>query len=196
MTLSQRTSAAHSVDHTPCQNAKTTMERGGPSIMHTTRSGYGAPEPESAAQALARVDTFITHHQACGDLVFQKRVDAPASPKTYSQNSTAKQSPCSQCSKDTRCASRRLPTASSMRTRNMSSLRRLPRSAGSSVLLDITPRSSNSPEQPASPWGKPGRPDDVGPGGREDSADQDSRVVAESGPIGGIDVYRRRPRGV
>jgi|UPI0004C3B0B3 hypothetical protein len=52
------------------------MERGGPSIMHTTRSGYGAPEPESAAQALARVDTFITHHQACGDLVFQKRVDA------------------------------------------------------------------------------------------------------------------------
>lgn len=43
--------------------------------MHTTRSGYGAPEPESAAQALVRVDTFITHHQACGDLVFQKRVE-------------------------------------------------------------------------------------------------------------------------
>ena len=52
------------------------MERGGPSIMHTTRSGYGAPEPESAAQALARVDTFIADHQARGDLVFQKRVEA------------------------------------------------------------------------------------------------------------------------
>lgn len=52
------------------------LERGEPSIMHTTRSSYGAPESESAAQALARVDTFITHHQACGDLVFQKRVDA------------------------------------------------------------------------------------------------------------------------
>lgn len=44
--------------------------------MHTTRSGSGAPEPESSAQAMARVDAFITHHQACGDLVFQKRVDA------------------------------------------------------------------------------------------------------------------------
>lgn len=117
----------------------------------------------------------------------------PASPRTYSPNSTTKQSPCSQRSKDTRCASRRLLRVSSMRTRNMSSLRRLHRSAGSSVLLDITLRSSNSPE-PASPWGKPGKPDDVGPGAREDSADQDSRVVAESGPISGIDVYQRRPR--
>lgn len=44
--------------------------------MHTTRSGYGAPEHESAAQALARVETFITDHQACGDLVFKKRVEA------------------------------------------------------------------------------------------------------------------------
>ncbi|MDJ0491050.1 hypothetical protein QNA24_32215 [Rhodococcus qingshengii] len=44
--------------------------------MHTTRSGYGAPEPESAAQALARVDTFITDHHARGDLVFKKRVEA------------------------------------------------------------------------------------------------------------------------
>ncbi|NHP14538.1 hypothetical protein G8767_13375 [Rhodococcus sp. IC4_135] len=38
---------AHSVDRISCQNAKTTMEFGGPSIMHTMRSGYGAPEPES-----------------------------------------------------------------------------------------------------------------------------------------------------
>ena len=52
------------------------MERGGPSIMHTARSGYCAPEPESAEQALARVDTFTTHHQARGDLVFKKRVEA------------------------------------------------------------------------------------------------------------------------
>lgn len=44
--------------------------------MHTARSGYGATEPESAAQALARVDTFITDHQARGDLVFKKRVEA------------------------------------------------------------------------------------------------------------------------
>ena len=49
--------------------------RGTP-IRHTKRSGYGAPEPESAAQALAWVDTFITHHQARGALVFQKRVEA------------------------------------------------------------------------------------------------------------------------
>ena len=40
------------------------------------RSGYGAPEPQSAAQSLARVDTFVTHHQARGDLVFQERVEA------------------------------------------------------------------------------------------------------------------------
>ncbi|MFI8664084.1 hypothetical protein ACIGKR_29100 [Rhodococcus qingshengii] len=52
------------------------MECGDQSITHTTRSGSGAPEPESAAQALARVDTFITDHQACGDLVFKKRVEA------------------------------------------------------------------------------------------------------------------------
>lgn len=44
--------------------------------MHTPRSGYGAPEPQSAAQSLARVDTFVTHHQARGDLVFQERVEA------------------------------------------------------------------------------------------------------------------------
>ncbi|MGR6520230.1 hypothetical protein ACU5JM_01155 (plasmid) [Rhodococcus erythropolis] len=44
--------------------------------MHTPRSGYGAPEPQSAAQSLVRVDTFVTHHQACGDLVFQERVEA------------------------------------------------------------------------------------------------------------------------
>lgn len=44
--------------------------------MHTPRSGYGAPEPQSAAQSLVRVDTFVTHHQARGDLVFQERVEA------------------------------------------------------------------------------------------------------------------------
>ncbi len=48
---------------------------GDQSITHTTRSGSGAPEPESSAQALARVDAFITDHQDRGDLVFQKRVD-------------------------------------------------------------------------------------------------------------------------
>lgn len=51
------------------------MECGDQSIMHTTRSGSGAPELESSAQALARVDAFITDHQDRGDLVFQKRVD-------------------------------------------------------------------------------------------------------------------------
>ncbi|MDV8015985.1 hypothetical protein R4P70_32245 [Rhodococcus sp. IEGM 1241] len=53
---------AHLVDRISCQNAKTTMKFGGPSIMHTMRSGYGAPEPESATQALAQVEIFITHH--------------------------------------------------------------------------------------------------------------------------------------
>ena len=51
------------------------MECGDQSITHTTRSGSGAPEPESSAQALARVDAFITDHQDRGDLVFPKRVD-------------------------------------------------------------------------------------------------------------------------
>lgn len=68
--------------------------------MHTPRSGYGAPEPQSAAQSLVRVDTFVTHHQARGDLVFQERVEAARTPKTYSPNATAKQSTCSQRSKD------------------------------------------------------------------------------------------------
>lgn len=44
--------------------------------MHTPRSGYGAPEPQFAAQSLVRVNTFVTHHQARGDLVFQERVEA------------------------------------------------------------------------------------------------------------------------
>ncbi|MDZ7912879.1 MAG: hypothetical protein U5O16_13780 [Rhodococcus sp. (in: high G+C Gram-positive bacteria)] len=58
-----------------CGNADIAMECGDQAITDTTRSGSGAPEPESSAQALARVDAFITDHQDRGDLVFQKRVD-------------------------------------------------------------------------------------------------------------------------
>ncbi|MCQ4127645.1 hypothetical protein NOU13_24395 [Rhodococcus erythropolis] len=44
--------------------------------MHTPRSGYGAPEPQSAVQSLVRVDTFVTHRQARGGLVFHERIEA------------------------------------------------------------------------------------------------------------------------
>ncbi|MBH5141846.1 hypothetical protein [Rhodococcus erythropolis] len=127
--------------------------------MHTTRSVYGAPEPESAAQALARVDTFITHHQACGDLVFQKRVNAA--------HITEDLLACIEA----QALSSYSTSHRDRRTRRSNRLH-----PGANRVDQMT-------------W-------DVGSGAREDSADQDSREVAESGPIGGIDVYRRRPRGV
>lgn len=43
-------------------------------LMRATRKRYGAPGPESAREALVRVETFIANHQTCGDLVFEKRV--------------------------------------------------------------------------------------------------------------------------
>ena len=74
----------------------------------------------------------------------------PTPPKIYLPNSTAKQSTCSQLPKDTRYVSRRRRPVSSMRTRIMFSLRRPPRSAGSSVERGTTPLSSNSPQLPDS----------------------------------------------
>lgn len=43
-------------------------------LMRETHKRYGAPGPESSREALVRVETFITNHQSCGDLVFEKRV--------------------------------------------------------------------------------------------------------------------------
>lgn len=43
-------------------------------LMRETHKRYGVPGPESTREALVRVETFITNHQSCGDLVFEKRV--------------------------------------------------------------------------------------------------------------------------
>ena len=45
-----------------------------PKLMPENYQHYGARRPESAQDALLRVETFITNHQTCGDLVFEKRV--------------------------------------------------------------------------------------------------------------------------
>ena len=43
-------------------------------LIRETHKRYGATGPESTREALVRVETFITNHQSCGDLVFEKRV--------------------------------------------------------------------------------------------------------------------------
>lgn len=45
-----------------------------PKRMRETYQHYGERGPESAQDALVRVETFIANHQTCGDLVFEKRV--------------------------------------------------------------------------------------------------------------------------
>lgn len=47
-----------------------------PRLVRATYQHYGARGSESAQDALVRVETFITNHQTCGDLVFEKRVAA------------------------------------------------------------------------------------------------------------------------
>ncbi|WP_167349923.1 MULTISPECIES: hypothetical protein [Rhodococcus] len=42
--------------------------------MAQARWGWWRGAPESSREALVRVETFITNHQSCGDLVFEKRV--------------------------------------------------------------------------------------------------------------------------
>lgn len=45
-----------------------------PELMRETYQHYGARGPEPAREAQIRVEAFITNHQTCGDLVFEKRV--------------------------------------------------------------------------------------------------------------------------
>lgn len=47
-----------------------------PKQMRKTYQHYGAHRPEPAREARIRVEAFITNHQTCGDLVFEKRVAA------------------------------------------------------------------------------------------------------------------------
>ncbi|MFB9783531.1 hypothetical protein [Rhodococcus baikonurensis] len=54
-----------------------------PKLMRETYQHYGARGPEPAREARIRVEAFITNHQTCGDLVFEKRVPAALITKDF-----------------------------------------------------------------------------------------------------------------